>query len=312
MANDALKDYLRDVFKLESMLYSYRCVEAKYKEQLNALPRITENQLDFDKWYYMQGVEYKNTLAKLKSKRDRVWRTVALSFLGCYIPWVIFIYMSFINTGHRYRMGELIGWCIALAIPIPALIATIVACKIDNGATSDYDKFRWSGDGVNYNAWKQRQINEALEAKKPLIDHLKKQLEDDVLAPAKKVQDILDYMYSLNVLKSPYRKFIAVAQLYKYIDTGICSELTESSGAYSTYEQDVARGYIVVDPNQVTNQPKSVKERMSYAAGAIEKAEKLAKDATPVTDRMADNAALDSFNTECKARSEEIGQRHDY
>jgi len=118
-------------------------------------------------------------------------------------------------------------------------------------------------------------------------------------------QQVLEKIYSLDVVHPNFRNIVAAASFYQYIDTGMCSSLEGHEGAYtlflheSWYGKLCARLDSIVDMlGQIHQNQYVLYEASSYANKKIERLTRMQEIATR-------NSEIIAYNTERTARNTE-------
>ncbi len=85
------------------------------------------------------------------------------------------------------------------------------------------------------------------------VARLGKEIDDaegklsDLKGSLEKTKETLAKLYNdVSVLHPKYQNFAAVCQIYEYLDTGRCTELTGASGAYNLYESELRQNLIII------------------------------------------------------------------
>ena len=74
--------------------------------------------------------------------------------------------------------------------------------------------------------------------------------------------DVLQRVYSMNIIYSKYRSFVPVGMFYEYICSGRCSTLEGHEGAYNIYEYELRMDIII-------NELQEIKQNQWYLYDAI-------------------------------------------
>ena len=81
---------------------------------------------------------------------------------------------------------------------------------------------------------------------------------------------LLEEAYSLNVIYGKYRSLPQVCSLYEYIDSGRCSRLEESDGAYNLLEKELLEKTIILRLDQIVQQLGSIQANQYLLYAAIQ------------------------------------------
>lgn len=65
------------------------------------------------------------------------------------------------------------------------------------------------------------------------------------------LQASLTKLYSQNIVYAKYRNIVAIATIYEYFDSGRCTELEGSNGAYNMYEGEIRSNIIIASLSQI-------------------------------------------------------------
>lgn len=319
----SLRNYLKDVYKLESTLYSYRCMKDKYNKQIQSLlfvPSVYDEMHKEKKVYrneWHQSADYKEELAKYKSELNK---RRSITILLCLITYVAILgYTCALEEGRDFA----IVLSLILGIPAVAIVYAIgnkitqaqkystYICNLtevkEKHISGVYQTGNWS-----YEKWRNAQLRAEAEARKPLANHLKQQLNDEILPQEEQTQKLLAHVYSTNTIHPKYRNFVAIAQILEYLDTGRCTELGGPNGAYNLYEQELRQNIIIDKLDQIINQLDRLNRTMGYVASAITQSNRLLGDISSSLGRIEANTALTAYNTQCIANNTSIANRYNY
>lgn len=79
----------------------------------------------------------------------------------------------------------------------------------------------------------------------------------------------LEELYNNNVVFPKYRNFIAVNQISEYIDSGRCTELEGTNGAYNLFENELRQNIIIDKLDTVINQLDQIRQNQYYIYQAL-------------------------------------------
>lgn len=101
----------------------------------------------------------------------------------------------------------------------------------------------------------------------------------DQLRPAlKNTQEILEKLYSLNVLSEKYRTLAAVSEIYEYFATGRVTGLEGSDGAYELYESELSQGLITDKMYYIISQLDDIKDHQSVLYNELKETKQIVTD----------------------------------
>jgi len=144
------------------------------------------------------------------------------------------------------------------------------------------------------------------------INSINSQITNNIQIHEDKTYDLLQQIYSMNLIHPKYRNFVAIAQILEYFDTGRCTELGGPNGAYNLYEQELRQNIIIDKLDQIINQLDSLNRTMGYIASAITQTNRLLEDISSSLGHIEANTALTAYNTQCIAYNTELANRYNY
>lgn len=130
----------------------------------------------------------------------------------------------------------------------------------------------------------------------------------------------LDDLYACNILHPKYRNFVAAASFYDYFDTGRCSSLEGTNGAYATYELESRLDKIISRLDQVLSELELIKQNQAMLYSAVIDAQsqanllasetlnginRIAERTDTQLYQLAENQRLIEYNTRIAAESAE-------
>lgn len=93
--------------------------------------------------------------------------------------------------------------------------------------------------------------------------HLLKQRRDNA-------EELLKKYYSLNIVKERYRKLPCVATFLEYLENELCYTLTGHEGCYVMFEEQLQRGIIINQLQDISNQLGQIRQNQAYFASALD------------------------------------------
>lgn len=161
---------------------------------------------------------------------------------------------------------------------------------------------------------KERRELEELQRQSLLRDISTFEIDRSICAQA------LAQLYSCNILHPKYRNFVAVSSIYEYFDTGRCSALEGSGGAYDIYERESRLDKIISRLDQALDTLELIRQNQEMLYFAVRDAQGQAEALTSETirqissladrtdaqiNRLAENQRLLEYNTRIAAESAE-------
>ena len=120
----------------------------------------------------------------------------------------------------------------------------------------------------NLNAIEEnKQIREQNEAAKLEYDNAIKEwketnsfLRDHLNKPLIETKETLEKLYSLDIIYPKYRNLSALTSIYEYLESGRCTKLTGTNGAYNLYEDEMRKDRIISQLNTIIDNLEQIKQ----------------------------------------------------
>lgn len=309
--------YFKDVFQLESQIYTYERIEQEYAKKIASMgvpqqlllgykgkvPTISGERLEeIAKPEWIETKEYKE-LDSTKPKVHRMGNFIALSL------WTLLLVLVIIGAIARAGVFALF-W---IALPIIG-VGWFGYYMISEKLPISYHEFDAKKRAI-YSYHCKCMQKEALiiaEHEKALIPHVKNECVELVLQPKENAKILLNKLYSKNIIFPKYRNFAAIAQIYEYLLSGRCSQLEGPNGAYNLYESELRQNIIIDRLDEIIWQLDRLNRTMSAICGAIQETNFLLGDISRTLGRIEANTALTAYNTQCIANNTNIANRYYY
>jgi len=232
VVNATLRSYLGHVLETEKNLHILNYSAYRMQQQIDSLG-ISQNIVTPEKqsaiveaadWDDGEGVSVYKTL---------FWLGVCIGMIGVPIYTFItddsFILWRLLNTFFGLLLGFPIGAVIGIVIAIIVFVAKFL-----------FSKAVFNSD---YEAATVHHRNALIEDEDRVMHELKVKenallYRNDIVKNYHETKKVLDELYSVNIVHEQYRNIAAIAIIYQYIDTGICSELKGANGAYALLRED--------------------------------------------------------------------------
>ena len=161
-----------------------------------------------------------------------------------------------------------------------------------------------------------KRYNEELAQKQmwiePIINNAKKEFNEYIVPNCQKTDDLIEKLYTLEIIHPKYRNFMAVAQIYEYLETGRCDTLEGPNGAYNLYEQELRQNIIIDHLEQVIDRLDTLNQTMGRVCEAIYESNRLLTNIANTVSRIEANTALIAYNTQCIAYNTEIANKYNF
>ncbi len=330
MDRQELINYLKDVFELESQLYSYEQIAQEYMKRKKGLGTPRTYSIDYDEYDYasifgtrqMVGIntipiyydettkqkvkrydwkktpEYKETVKKYNSEKNKYKRNAILLALLVIILSIL-IYSVLPSKGFQYIF-------ITVVPPVGLSICAFVYFEKKGDAATNLAYYLKEC----YSTLRAAEANKIAESEKPLLDHLEKELNELVIKPQKEIRTLLNKVYSANIIFPKYRNYAAVSQIYEYLLSGRCSELEGPYGAYNLYESELRQNIIIDNLVEINKQLATLNKTMNLICSAVQATHNLLGNISSTLGRIETNTALTAYNSQCIANNTNISNRY--
>lgn len=305
MERQELLNYVKDVYELESQLYSLQRVEEYYLDLYNEMEKdkericFAEDFTSDTREKYNSQIEWNNKQQYPERMNDahtymftpREFANASFNFLdrGLYLPPR---YIKDLRT---------------IVDKLKKNIFTKGNC-FDCNSNSKLRK--------EYQALYEDRYYEELKQKKewyePRLANLKIEHNDNIVPSCIQTEELIDKIYSLDIIHPKYRNFFAIAQIYEYLDTGRCDTLEGPNGAYNLYEQELRQNTIINRLDQVIDQLKELNETMHYICSSIQTTNNLLSQISSQIAQVEANTACIAYNSQCIAYNTNIANKYNF
>lgn len=288
-----LKKYLEYAIYLEKEKYIQMKVCNRYQQEMKLL-----------------GVR-KNITAPVRKEEESVLGNGILIFLGIAIcvgiPFSIIFCGVIINgfMGGNANFGHVALLSIAIG-GIPAILAIVGAISSNGEIEEKYHKEmeaytrKWQAENARME--KENQKKSILDRE---LNKMKKQYSE--------ISNVLNTLYSLNVLYPKYRNIVAIVTFYEYLISGRCSQLEGHEGAYNIYENEIRMNAIINRLDDIICHLEEIKNSQYLIYNTLKesnrKVDSLYKTATQNLQYLQDiaaNSSITAYHAEISAKNSEI------
>lgn len=302
----ALRQYLKDVYTLEKNWYcSWRATEELDKEiekcnkqienckmALSNLPPLSPNYpkhfAGFLKWFF----ESDDFFSDLFLYR----RFSALPII--FVPRCLLVIIATIVSVIGYRSNENIAF---ILLPVLVFIGTVIV-YIKNRTFFYKNRDSWQNNAEYMNEARQKKEMSLREELKRLSDVVLIQLTENKRLYNQNMTscaEALQKLYDMDIIYPKYRNFVAVAQLYEYLESGRCTTLEGYEGAYNLYEAELRQSIIINQLDKIIQTLEEIRDVQYAIYQAI-------KDATAVIGSVASNSAAVAYSSTISASNTAI------
>lgn len=142
-----------------------------------------------------------------------------------------------------------------------------------------------------------------LEKEEVIKRGLQKELRS-VEESLQQTRQALNSLYKMDIIHPDYRHIVALSSIYKYLDRGLCSELTGSHGAYNLFEEEVRFNIIYGKLDGIISRLDQINDNQRDVYDAINNTNRLLRNVSTENKKMIssmgrieNNTSLIEFNT---------------
>lgn len=327
METKELKQYLKDVYDLESQIYAYESALRLYTNEATERKKLADDnsiegiysklkgktlinsygkEIGFPSAYkdHLMALATQESKKKSSYKIGNIVGTIGtiLVIIAVIITALITIYtISTSGFWNAFGVGIIFG---AIIIGIPGVLANLVLwpikAKLQENAKDDcYYKLLSS------------ETEKANEYNRQVYDNLV-DVHNSYVIDENNIVNLINELYEKNIVHPKYRNLVAISQIYEYIDTGRCTELEGPNGAYNLFESELRQNIIIDKLDIIIEQLEALNRTMSYVALSINQTNMLLNDISNTLYQIETNTALTSYNTQCIANNTRIANRYGY
>lgn len=275
--SNKLNQYLKDLYILEKQLY---CSE----QARNEANKIA-NQLGIPADIQISG----NKVTTTRKIFDAIFVGISKGIGGLFIGIIIGLLLESIS--HSSELA-IIGIIISTLIGFWLGISD--ANFHNNSTNQDYER----------SMAKLEKDNQRVEKEKALIPIYREQ-EELFAQNIASCRELLNQLYSIDVIFPKYRNFIAISQIYEYFMSGRCTQLQGHKGAYNIFENEIRQDIIITQLNIVIDNLEEIKNTQYMIYEAI-------KESNRLLGVIANNTSVIAYNTAVMSENTSIQNRYCY
>lgn len=341
MSNKDLKEYLKDVYALETQLHTYKKVEHQYDKCIQKLKRekstiflyegAERNEKNaFRTNYTMPAPEFKADY--LGEKKDKLGhREPVYGFQGTYsmfnrLPerWIDKELLQLEKSEHEkyiwlriaimvaaLGIGTLFSFLFEMSFLI--LIFFAVGVGICFGLGDENSKTYLPGNPYyeKYMVWYKKKYEKDILKKEaeytPKISHVEKEYHTLVLPKLEEINQLLEKVYQKDIINPNYRNYVAVTQVWEYLDSEKCADL---ESAYQLYEKELSNEVITNNLDLSTYQMERLSNVMPTMMDSLNKVEHLTGKIVEQLYNTEENTTLLAFIAQNDTLNKEIAMRY--
>lgn len=207
LAPSVIVEHLMIAKELESERYTLLCAVDKLQAKVNRL-----------------GIK-----RKIEKSEFNMKHYVGLAFV---IGWFVGLVLGFLFFISQGQMVIVYTALTSFGAAFLSLFASIIICLIIKSKNKQEYLSQIYRD-------ESRVANERHE-----IEELRQQ-QSYLRSKVSQISNTLDSVYSLNIIHPKYRNMVAVIRILEYFDSGRCTALTGTGGAYNKYEEEIRQDAII-------------------------------------------------------------------
>lgn len=203
---------------------------------------------------------------------------------------VLTVVLVFFNTDLLARAGTALGIAVVIGFAF-FIINLIVKLSGRSQAQKEYQL-------------KLNQDFQRVENEKKMIEQLRQQ-QSVITNQINKNKELLQRLYSLDIIFPKYRHMVAIITMLEYFESGRCEQLTGGHGAYDTYSYEEKQNIIIGKLDVVIDMLNDIRNTQYLLYEAIQEANDTANRIYAQSERIiesngriAENTALTAYNTD--------------
>lgn len=160
--------------------------------------------------------------------------------------------------------------------------------------------------------------NARVETEKKQILSLKEQ-QNELRTEVNKVENLIEKLYSANVIYPKYRELVPIVTMWEYIDSGRCTELLGANGAYNLYESESRQDIIISNLTQALSMLAQIRDNQYALYEAIQESNDIAERVYRQSERLIAsnknierNSEIMSYNAKIAAQNSTISAYIDF
>lgn len=119
-------------------------------------------------------------------------------------------------------------------------------------------------------------------------------------------QELLNNLYSYNIIYPKYRNMVAVTMFCEYLESGRCMQLQGYDGAYNLFEKELRDGIIIAELKTISNQLESIRQTQYMLYEEMKRGNDIANKISKSAEQMESNSEIEKYNAEVIAQNSAI------
>lgn len=287
MNNSEIREYLEHAKTLEVNRYTLNTTIDRLQSKINSL-----------------GI--KNTFAKPESQKGDFSKAFLTTLILCVLfSFLIAIVRMGIHDDDSYFIETMVIGGIWVSIPLALISGAFSYSKKNKKREKAY--LQLIDDD-----------NARVETEKKQILSLKEQ-QNELRTEVNKVENLIEKLYSANVIYPKYRELVPIVTMWEYIDSGRCTELLGANGAYNLYESESRQDIIISNLTQALSMLAQIRDNQYALYEAIQESNDIAERVYRQSERLIAsnknierNSEIMSYNAKIAAQNSTISAYIDF
>lgn len=303
-----MTEYLKNAMKLESSIYRQKqAIEAEEQKLKYAIPQKKEAIPPYKR--------------KLNEPQKPTGSSKTMTFWGIFCG-IVFLVFGFVTIVSWLKSDSI--FFLSLGV-ISAFLAISLFCSVKK-IKSDYEEYKKAYHNYesemekNEKDYKDRlekyeikcvkveeEYNEQIKAYH-IAESALKQLDK----PLSETQQILEKLYSADIIFPKYRNMVAMCTIYEYFAAGRCTELNGADGAYNLYESELRQNLIINRLDTIIEQLDEIKANQYTLYTELKKTNEILegissdmKELTSTVHRIEDATHITAYCAQVTAQNTE-------
>ncbi len=340
MTGNDLKEYIKNVYYLEKSLYEQKALDKSLSEEIksyyndhNILNAVNTNK-DFLNFkhspinvFVQDELEKQASYERIKENKKNnnifyyfeSFNFMLLALFSIVITFILAIMKSILDKPFK-DISQFFSFALKYSLVIFLVLALIYIIKNLIQYFRDRAKNNEENRKINkYNNEVVKRNNINYERRKIELKNLIREERELKNVTIKSTENILNKLYSINIIFPKYRNLIAISSFYEYFESGRCNTLTGHEGAYNIYESEIRLNHIVDQLDVVIEKLDAIKRNQYMLYDAIRQTQKtnvrIIKEIKTIQNQNIDilkNTSISAYNSSIIAQNTEAIKWYNY
>ena len=293
--NIDLKNYIEKVYLLEKFLFEQETLERRLRSELKSFSKdkeVVDTLNNGGYTNYQNGRPYKRIKSqnyKYKFSYGFESDNFLILFGLSFIIFFVVLFMSVVLSDDielrlifsdrfwgaffsSFLFALKIGVFTFLGLSIIYIIVNIIKYFTKNSSIRENNKII-----ENENYIIQQDNNKAFSERMVLRNNIQKE-HKFIYYNIIKTKEILNKIYSMDIVYPKYRNLCAISSFYEYLKSGRCACLEGHEGAYNIFENEIRLDRIVLQLDQVIKKLDEIKRNQFMLYEAVKNSQELSNE----------------------------------